>query len=190
MPTLPKLLNTQRLTLRRWQESDFAPFAAMNADPEIMQYFPAVLNAEQTKTMIEKIEASFDKKGFGLWAIEVNDTKKFVGFAGLSEPNFVAPFTPCVEIGWRVATEFWGQGYAPEAAKEILTDAFKRLNLSEVVSFTAKANSNSIRVMRKLGMTRTPEDDFFHPSIDKEDRLAEHVLYRLSKKQWLAQQKK
>jgi RimJ/RimL family protein N-acetyltransferase len=179
-------LKTERLTLRRWQESDLAPFTAMNMDAEVMQYFPSILTPEQTQKMIEKIEEGFSKKGFGLWAIETNQTKEFVGFAGLSEPSFSAHFTPCTEIGWRIASKFWGQGYAPEAAREILKDAFKRLNLPEVVSFTAKANSNSIRVMRKLGMIRDPKDDFNHPAVEANSRLAEHVLYRLSKKQWLA----
>ena len=186
---LPDFLKTERLTLRRWKESDLAPLTAMNMDAEVMQYFPSTLTPEQTQKMVEKIEETFINKGFGLWAVETKQTKEFIGFAGLSKPGFSAPFTPCVEIGWRIASKFWGEGYAPEAAREILKDAFKRLNLLEVVSFTAKANSNSIRVMRKIGMIRDPKDDFYHPAIEKDNRLAEHVLYRLSKKQWLEQQK-
>jgi len=187
MHNLPDFLNTERLTLRRWKESDLAPFTAMNMDAEVMQYFPSLITPEQTKKMIDKIEEGFTEKGFGLWAAEITETNEFIGFTGLSVPIFSAHFTPCIEIGWRIAPAYWGQGYAPEAAREILKDAFKRLKLPELVSFTAKANSNSIRVMRKLGMIRDPKEDFIHPLIEKNTRLAEHVLYRLSKKQWLAQ---
>ncbi len=187
MHNLPDFLNTERLTLRRWKESDLEPFTAMNMDAEVMQYFPSLITPEQTKKMIDKIEEGFTEKGFGLWAAEITETNEFIGFTGLSVPTFSAHFTPCIEIGWRIAPAYWGQGYAPEAAREILKDAFKRLKLPELVSFTAKANSNSIRVMRKLGMTRDPKEDFNHPLIEKNTRLAEHVLYRLSKKQWLAQ---
>ena len=179
-------LRTARLILRRWKQPDIKPFAAMNSDPEVMEFFPSVLSLEQSVDMVKSIEDRFDKEGYGLWAVEIEDTGEFVGFVGLSQPKFDTHFTPCVEVGWRIARRHWGKGYAPEAAKEALRDGFERLDLSEIVSFTAALNNKSIRVMEKIGMRRNAEDDFLHPLVEDGSPLKPHVLYRLSRDQWLS----
>lgn len=181
---LPVRLRTSRLILRRWEDGDIEPFAALNADPEVMQFFPHSLSREQTVSMVERIEAQFDAAGFSLWALELEATGDFIGFVGLSRPSFAAPFTPCVEVGWRLAKEYWGQGYAPEAAREVLRDGFERLGLPEILSFTAAVNEKSIRVMEKVRMTRDPADDFLHPMVEDGHPLQQHVLYRLLRDNW------
>ncbi len=175
---------TSRLTLRRWQESDLVPFSAMNADPEVMAYLPKCLTPDESNALIQRIEAHFDRHGFGLWAVEQIDTGHFMGFVGLLIPGFQAPFTPCVEIGWRLARPYWGQGYATEAAKAVLEYGFTRCGLSEIVSFTVPMNTRSRDVMQRLGMTHSPHDDFNHPSLPEGHPLRPHVLYRLSKSAW------
>ncbi len=180
----PVTLRTPRLVLRRWEERDIEPFAALNADPEVMQFFPYTLTMEQTISMVDRIEAQFESAGFSLWALEVETTGEFIGFVGLSRPSFQAPFTPCVEIGWRLAKEHWGRGYAPEAAREVLRDGFERIGLLEILSFTAAINEKSVRVMEKVRMTRNPLDDFLHPMVEDGHRLQEHVLYRLARSNW------
>lgn len=177
-------LKTKRLILRRWTAADLEPLAALNADPEVMRHFPSTLTIDQSKSFIAAVEAHFDREGFGLWATELAETGEMIGFVGLSKPRFFAPFTPCVEIGWRLAKKYWGRGYAPEGALEVLKDAFGNLNLDEVVSFTATTNSNSIRVMEKIAMKRNPAEDFDHPSLEAGHRLRRHVLYRLGKQDW------
>lgn len=165
--------------MRRWTAQDIIPFAALNADPKVMECFPAPLTLDQTKSFVAAAEAHFDREGFGLWATELIDTGEMIGFIGLSIPTFQAHFTPCVEIGWRLAHNFWGRGYAPEGAKEVLSDAFTRLKLAQIVSFTSILNTNSIRVMEKIGMTRDPSEDFDHPRVEEGHRLRRHVLYRI-----------
>ncbi len=179
-------MRTERLLLRRWQPSDLRPFARMNACPEVMEFFPARLTDAETRQMVARIESGFDEQGFGLWALELVDTGEFIGFCGLSRPRFEAAFTPCVEVGWRIARPHWGNGYAPEAAREAIRDAFERVGLDEIVSFTAARNRRSVRVMEKLGMARNPADDFQHPLLESGHPLRPHVLYRLSSAQWLA----
>lgn len=178
IPVMP--LRTNRLVLRRWRDSDRDPFAAMNADPAVMQYFPAPLSPVESDTMIERIEAHFDMRGFGLWALELAETGEFIGFTGLSTPRFAAHFMPAVEIGWRLARAAWGQGYASEAARRALTFGFEDGNLSEIVSFTAIGNLRSQAVMARIGMTRDPSDDFDHPLVP-DGPLRRHVLYRLQR---------
>ncbi len=171
-------LETERLLLRRWRLSDTVPFAEINADPEVMHHFPRTLNADETKSFIAAAESHFAREGFGLWAVELRQTAQFIGFVGLSIPRFETHFTPCVEVGWRLASAHWGNGYAPEGAMEVLRDAFVRIKLQEVVSFTASSNKKSIRVMEKIGMRRSGV--FGHPLVDKDHALFEHVLYKIS----------
>ena len=167
-----------RLSLRAWCEGDLAPFAALNADPVVMEYFPSVLSRPESDAFAARIRSEIAERGFGLWAVEVPGVAPFIGFTGLAVPRFRAHFTPCVEIGWRIAREHWGRGYAPEAASKALAHAFGPLSLDEVVSFTAAGNLRSRRVMEKLGMTHEPADDFEHPSLAPGHRLRRHVLYR------------
>jgi RimJ/RimL family protein N-acetyltransferase len=143
-----------------------------------MEYFPALLNPAETREMIDRIEAHFLFHGFGLWAAELRSTGDFTGFIGLNIPTFDAPFTPCVEIGWRLAPEFWGQGIATEGARAVLHHAFTALALPEIVAFTVPANHRSRRVMEKLAMIHNPTDDFDHPRLAEGHSLRRHVLYR------------
>lgn len=173
-------LETARLRLRRWQAGDREPFAALNADVEVMRHFPYPLSRDESDRLVERIERHFTQHGFGLWALERRDTGQFIGFTGLSVPPFAAHFTPCVEIGWRLARDQWGQGYATEAAGAVMAHGFGALALPEIVSFSTVANLPSRRVMERLGMTHDPADDFMHPVLVTSPyaRLAPHVLYR------------
>jgi RimJ/RimL family protein N-acetyltransferase len=177
MTSIPTF-ETDRLLLRRWQPSDRKPFAAMNRDPEVMQYFPAPLTPIESDRLIDR--ADFERHGFGLWAAEFRDSQEFIGFIGLSIPNFEAPFMPSVEIGWRLASAHWGRGLATEGAKAAVRFGFAILNLPALVSFTVPANTRSRRVMEKLGMTYDPADDFDHPNLPEGHPLRRHVLYRLA----------
>jgi ribosomal-protein-alanine N-acetyltransferase len=177
-------MHTHRLLLRRWREDDLLPFAAMNADPEVMEFFPAALDRTSSDALARRIEAGFTEHGFGLWALEVGSSGGFIGFTGLSVPGFEAAFTPAVEVGWRLAREAWGHGYATEAATTALDAAFGPRALAEVVSFTSVANVRSQAVMRRLGMTRDPTEDFDHPSIPSGHPLGRHVLYRMTATRW------
>lgn len=177
-------LHTRRLLLRRWREDDLAPFAAMNADPEVMELFPSPLDRASSDNLVGRIERGFAEHGFGLWALHVASSGGFIGFTGLSVPGFEAAFTPAVEVGWRLAREAWGHGYVTEAATTALDAAFGPLALAEVVSFTSVANVRSQAVMRRLDMTRDPAEDFDHPSFPAGHRLAGHVLYRTTATRW------
>jgi RimJ/RimL family protein N-acetyltransferase len=174
-----KELRTERLLLRRWLPSDTEPFARLNADPRVMQHFPAVLSREESDALVQRAEEHFERDGFGPWAVEIPEIAPFIGFVGLSVPRFQAHFTPCVEIGWRLAAEFWNRGYATEAARAALSFGFERLGLAEIVSFTVPANLPSRRVMEKIGMTRDYAGDFDHPSIPEGHPIRRHVLYRI-----------
>ena len=177
-------LRTSRLLLRRWRPEDLEAFAAMNADPEVMELFPAPLERASSDALVGRIEAGFAEHGFGLWALEAVSSGGFIGFTGLSVPGFEAAFTPAVEVGWRLTRRAWGQGYATEAATTALDAAFGPLGLGEVVSFTSVANLRSQAVMRRLGMTHEPAEDFDHPSLPPDHRLARHVLYRTTAARW------
>jgi RimJ/RimL family protein N-acetyltransferase len=174
-------LRTERLLLRRWLTSDNEPFARLNADPRVMQHFPAVLSREESDALVQRAEEHFERHGFGPWAVEIPEIAPFIGFVGLSVPRFQAHFTPCVEIGWRLAAEFWNRGYATEGARAALAFGFETLGLAEIVSFTVPANLPSRRVMEKIGMTREPAGDFDHPSIPEGNPIRRHVLYRITK---------
>ena len=156
-----KELRTDRSVLRRWRDGDIAPFAEMNADPRVMEFFPDTLTTEQTTQMIERIEQHFDTEGFGLWAVEIGG--RFAGFTGLNRTSFDTPMGPHVEIGWRLATWAWGEGHATEAARAALHDGFTRVGVPRVFSFTTETNVRSEAVMVRIGMTRHREFDFDHP---------------------------
>jgi RimJ/RimL family protein N-acetyltransferase len=175
----PTELRAGRLVLRRWQASDRAPFAALNADPLVMEYFPSTLTAAESDAMVDQIEQTFAADHVGLWAVEVPGVVSFAGYVGLWPARFPAPFTPAIEVGWRLARSYWGCGYATEAARVAVDDGFERLGLSEIVSFTAVPNERSRRVMEKLGMTHDPREDFDHPNVQVGHSLRRHVLYRL-----------
>lgn len=181
--TLPENLETDRLILRRWKDSDLEPFARLNNDERVMQYFPRLIGKAETQRIIEDIENTFEEHEMGLWAVDIKKQNEFVGFVGLWIPKFKADFMPCIEIGWRLLHEHWGHGYAPEAAVETLRDGFERLKLKEIHSFTTVHNRNSIRVMEKIGMSRINEFD--HPSVPKGHFLRPHVLYHISRQNWL-----
>ena len=162
--------------------ADRRPFADMNANPDVMEYFPAVLSREESDRLADRIEEHFVTHGFGPWALEIPGVASFAGFVGLSVPPFEAPFTPCVEIGWRLARAYWGHGYVTEAARAALNFGFDELSLQEIVSFTVPANTRSRRVMERLGMVRDPLEDFAHPLVPEGHPLRPHVLYRKAKK--------
>jgi len=172
-------LRTKRLRLRRWRPEDLAAFAALNADPRVVEFLSEALSRADSDALVARIEAHFDAHGFGLFAVDVVADDAFAGFIGLSIPRFDAPFTPCVEIGWRLAADFQGRGYATEGARAALAFGFDTLALPEIVSFTSAANVRSRRVMEKLGMTHDPGDDFDHPALPAGHPLRRHVLYRL-----------
>jgi RimJ/RimL family protein N-acetyltransferase len=179
-------MRTERLLLRRWRASDLEPFAAMNADPAVMEYFPATLSREQSTAMIEWMESSFEERGYGLWAVELSGQSPpaLAGFVGLNHVKGELPFAPAVELGWRLAERFWGQGIACEAAAASIAFAFERLALGELVAYTAAVNGRSRRLMERLGMTNDPAEDFMHPDLPAESSLAPHVLYRLGAADW------
>lgn len=170
---------TARLKLRSWKADDALPFAAMNRDPRVMEFYPSVLNREETDALIDRIAQHFALHGFGPCAVELRATGEFIGYVGLFIPQFEAAFTPCVEIGWRIAAEHWEKGLATEAAQAVLHDGFERLFLPEIVSFTVPDNVRSRRVMAKLGMTHDPAENFDHPLLSAGHPLRRHVLYRL-----------
>jgi RimJ/RimL family protein N-acetyltransferase len=178
------ILTTTRLRLRQWREADLAPFAALNADPQVMEFFPKVLTRAESDAVAGRIRDHFTRHGFGFWAVEAPGAADFVGFVGLAVPSFTAHFTPCVEIGWRLAREHWGHGYATEAASAALAFGFGDRALEEIVAFTVPANIPSRRVMGRLGMRRLPTDDFEHPAIPEGHPLRPHVLYRLRRTDW------
>ena len=169
------LLSTPRLGLRRWRPSDLEPFTRMNLDPAVMEYFPGMMTPEETAAMVERIDAFFERNGYGLYAMDLLSTGEFLGYVGFARPSFGSWFTPCVEIGWRLCHGAWGRGYATEAASECLRHGFDRLGLEKIYSFTAKVNTRSERVMQKIGME--PAGEFDHPSIGEGHVLRRHVLY-------------
>lgn len=179
-------LETDRLILRQWRDNDYPLFAQLNADPKVMRFFPSVLSMEQSNQVADRIRGLIDDNGWGFWAVELKSNGQFIGFVGLKhQPNNPEiPETPFVEIGWRLAAQYWGNGFAPEAARKALEFAFDRLDLSAVYAFTPLINEPSRRVMHKLGMQNT-HNDFNHPNVDKDHRVERHCLYKITKEQWL-----
>lgn len=172
-------LETSRLLLRQWKHADYAPFAALNADPSVMEYFPALLSRAESDTMADRCRALISQRGWGFWAAELKASGEFIGFVGLHTPSLELPFSPCVEIGWRLAAAHWGKGLATEAARAALCVGFDTLDLSEIVSFTAVENRRSRAVMGRLGMRES--DRFEHPHVPPDNPLRWHCLYRLSR---------
>ncbi|MER7006821.1 GNAT family N-acetyltransferase [Dactylosporangium sp. NPDC000555] len=187
-------MRTERLLLRRWTDDDREPFAALNADPEVMRYFPRTLSRRESDTFVDRIVQQFDEYGYGLWAVSTADDP-FIGFVGLVWQRIDTPWAPALEIGWRLARRAWGKGYATEAAIAARDYAFRPANgtgdgdraggevsgagVDEIVSMTTVTNTPSQAVMRRIGMHRDPADDFIHPSLGADHPLAQHVLYRL-----------
>lgn len=183
-----KEIKAKRLILRTWTKEDMVPFAKMNADPKVMECFPAPLTREESDAFYERIKEHFDKYGWGLWAVSVKKGPKFIGYIGLKHVLPSLPCAPAVEIGWRLISEEWGKGYATEGAKAALEYGFNKADLVEIVSLTAKINTRSINVMEKIGMRRDIRDDFEHPLLSEGDPLRSHVLYRLLRSQYHIQQ--
>jgi RimJ/RimL family protein N-acetyltransferase len=179
----PHELATRRLRMRQWRDSDREPFAALNADPEVMRHFPGTLPALASDAMAADLRARIAEQGWGLWAVEVAGGEPFIGFVGLSRARFDAHFAPAVEVGWRLVRPSWGHGYATEAARAALAFGFERLELDQIVSFTTAGNARSRRVMERLRMSREPTDDFDHPAVAP-GPLRRHVLYRLRRTVW------
>lgn len=171
------MLKTARLTLREWRDEDLASWAALNADPRVREFFPNVLTFEESAAQMRQARDHFTRLGFGLWAVEASG-QPFIGFIGLSVPSFEAHFTPCVELGYRLAFDAWGRGYATEGAEAALRYGFESLGLEEIVAFTAETNWRSRRVMERVGMRHDPADDFGHPGLPETHPLRRHVLYR------------
>lgn len=175
--------STARLTLRQWHDSDRSPFAELNADPLVMEHFPATLTRDQSDAMVSRCAEQIDLNGYGLWAVEVKPTGEFIGFVGLAVPKWEAAFTPCTEVGWRLARPAWGHGYAAEAATAALATAFGPVGLHEVVSFTTTGNLRSQRVMKRIGMARDLSGDFDHPRVP-DGPSRPHLLYRITRSDW------
>ncbi|HHL32877.1 MAG TPA: N-acetyltransferase [Desulfobulbaceae bacterium] len=176
-------LETDRLKMRQWKKDDRPLFAALNADPVVMEYFPAVLDKSESNAMAERIQQLISRRGWGFWAVEEKTSHAFIGFVGLHVPTAELPCSPCIEIGWRLMREFWGKGYATEAARAALQVAFKQLDIEEVFAFTPVGNARSRAVMERLHMENT-QQNFEHPAIPEGHLLREHVLYRLSWERW------
>jgi RimJ/RimL family protein N-acetyltransferase len=180
---IPIEFATPRLRLRQWRSEDREPFAAMNADPEVMKYFAALGTREGSDRTIDVWHSELEERGWSNWAVEISDSGTFIGFVGLSVPRRTLPFTPCVEIGWRLAKVHWGKGFATEAAKGTLRVAFEKLQLEEVVSFTSLVNKRSHAVMERIGMINSGED-FDHPALPEGSDLRRHCLYRITHERW------
>lgn len=177
MPTI--FIETQRLILRQWKESDYAPYIQLNQDREVMEFFPSVKTEEESLANIEKISNQISSAGYGLFAVERKDNHQFIGFTGFSHPSFESYFTPCVEIGWRLSKDNWGQGFATEAAEACLKFGFSKLRFNNIFSFTSVHNTRSERVMIKAGMAK--HGFFDHPLIQDGHILKSHVVYKISR---------
>ncbi|WP_438864427.1 GNAT family N-acetyltransferase [Neptunicella sp.] len=177
------MLETDRLILRQWQASDRQPFADLNADPDVTEFFPAPFSATQSDEGIQRYQDGISQRGWGFWAVERKQQGDFIGFVGMQPIPDILPVEPGVEIGWRLAKHSWRQGYASEAAKACLQFAFVKLDLPQIFSFTAVANAPSQAVMHKIGM-RNMQQNFINPKVPQGHPLAEHVLYKITVEQW------
>ena len=174
-------IETSRLLLREWRDEDLEPFSRMNADERVCEFLEKTLTPEETRAMVERNRADFQEQGFGLWAVEVKHGPAFIGYTGLGVPSFQAHFTPCVEIGWRLAYAHWGKVYATEAAQAVLSHAFTRLGIAGIVALTVPNNRRSRAAMEKIGMTRDLNGDFDHPELPPDHPFSRHVLYRIGR---------
>lgn len=178
------MLTTARLRLRPWRDEDLEPFAGLNADPRVREFFPSLQTHQESADSMRRIRDHWQRRGYGLWAVDVIGGAPFIGFIGLAVPSFDAAFMPCVELGYRLAFEHWGQGYATEGSRAALDFGFNSLGPPEIVAMTAVGNERSRRVMERLGMRRNPADDFDHPNIVAGHPLRRHVLYRVAARDW------
>ena len=180
-------ITTQRLKLRQWKTRDRIPFAQLNGNPEVMEFFPNTLSPAESDAFALRCEKLIESRGWGFWAVERLEDQAFMGLVGLHNPSAPLSFKPCIEVGWRLDKPYWGKGYATEAAKASLKFGFETLELKEIVSFTSLLNLRSQAVMERLQMTRDPAS-FMHPSVTKGHPLEEHCLYRISREQWIQSQ--
>lgn len=176
-------LETDRLKLRQWKDEDYSIFADLNEDLQVMEFFPNPLMRMESYKLADTIKGLIEKRGWGLWAVELKNTNEFIGFTGLHIPKPSLPFSPCVEVGWRLVKGAWGFGYATEAARASLKVAFEDLKLEEIIAYTALHNLRSQSVMRKLGMTNT-DQNFDHPDLDPGHPLREQLLFKITKSEW------
>jgi RimJ/RimL family protein N-acetyltransferase len=179
-------LETERLVLRAWEDDDLDPLAELCSDPEVMRHFPSPISREKSEFLISKCVEKQDKDGLSFAPVELKETGEFLGFVGLSKPDYGTPlpFDPCIEVGWRLKRSAWGKGIASEAAREWLRFGFETIGLEEIVSFTIPENTPSQNVMERIGMTRDTAGDFLHPALPPDHPIALHVLYRLPKEEW------
>lgn len=184
------ILKTNRLILRTFEESDIDPLSLINQDPKVCEFLPAISNRASTEKLIQIFIHHQQDHGFSPYAVELKSTNEMIGWCGLMIPSFDAHFMPAIEIGWRLSSQQWNQGYATEAAKAVLQYAFEELKLNEIVSFTAIENIRSRRVMEKIGLHHNSIDDFYHPKLEKLHPLCRHVLYRISKNDYASQHEK
>jgi RimJ/RimL family protein N-acetyltransferase len=180
------MVTTERLRLRPWRDDDLEPYAALNADPKVREFFPSLQTWQESAESMQFIRDHWAQRGFGLWAVEVVGGVRFIGFIGLNVPSLDAPFMPTVELGYRLAFDHWGRGYATEGARAAIAFGFRAMNLAEIVAMTAAGNERSRRVMNRLGMVHDAADDFDHPNIGAGHPLRRHVLYRLTARDWSA----
>jgi RimJ/RimL family protein N-acetyltransferase len=174
-------LETERLLLRRWRRNDLELLAALNADAEVMEHFPARLSRQESEDLLRRLEGSFEQRGYGCWAVEIPGVAPLIGFVGLGAVRETLHFAPAVEVAWRLARPYWGEGFASEAAVASLQFGFEELGLEEIVAYTAARNTRSRSVMERVGMSYDADADFMHPDIDAADSLAAHVVYRLAR---------
>ena len=172
-------IHTPRLILRQWHDTDLEPYVAMNMDPEVMRYFPALQSQKDSIAQVARFQTFIEENGFGFFAVERRDTGAFIGFTGLSRPRFESFFTPCIEIGWRLARAHWGQGFAQEAARACLDMGFDKLNFNEIYSFTSQLNLPSLNVMKKIGMKEVGQ--FEHPLLPEGHPIKTHRLYKIER---------
>ena len=181
-------ITTGRLLLRPWHDSDIESFVRMNMDPEVVEYLPSPIPESESRQFASRIREHFTKHGYGLYALESREDASFLGYTGLNWALFESDFTPALEVGWRLIRKAWGQGLATEAARACMARAFRETDISEIVSFTVPANTRSAAVMERLGMTRDPADDFIHPRLGPDHPLGAHILYRMDRDRWQAQE--
>lgn len=178
------IVETERLVLRTWKKEDASSYFQINQDPKVIEFLLGPLTMEQVNDFILTVNSHSDKHGYTLWAVELKETAELIGFIGLNYIDWEAPFTPAVEVGWRLGSQYWGRGYATEGAKASLDYGFKQCGLKEIVSFTVPANVRSIRVMEKIGLKLDLNGDFAHPKLPSDHKLSHHVLYRLSAEEY------
>ncbi|KKW75592.1 GCN5 family acetyltransferase [Acinetobacter sp. AG1] len=178
-----KVIETARLILRQWQPEDYASFAQMSKNPQVMQYFPKLLTRTESDAFINKVRAIIELQSWGFWAVELKSNHQFIGFVGIHSQPTQFSFSPCIEIGWRLDQAYWGKGYATEAAQSVLDFAFRELNFEKIVSFTSLENLRSQMLMQKLGMIKVGE--FQHPALVKDHPLSWHVLYEIHQSDWI-----